>query len=398
MNEASSRSHAIFTIILETEGVVKGNTTSTLGKINLVDLAGSERAFKSSSNNTKDTISESKYINLSLHYLEQVIISLRDKSSKRNKSKHMNRHIPYRNNLLTSLLRDSLGGNSRSSFIVTLSAEKSYFEESMSSSRFGQRCGEVLVQYHANSEISLADQIRNLYLKVREMDSDMQDLERERNILADELYLARQDLKKATAFREVSEIETRYVSEYPDKLKEYVDKTASSHDSCAYISDLSDLAARQELYGVDKAVLVELSVVLGKAVQTQHYSVAKASADEKARIEEEHQRHLEEQRKQEDLAIQREQQRLEAEDRKRRQIVQEMHDKRQAQAKEAALKKAAVELAVAGDEFMKETRGFFKSKNVRLVSLSRDEKSICWRKPNEADDKGKSALLSSFIR
>ena len=46
MNEASSRSHAIFTIILESEGVVKGNTTTTIGKINLVDLAGSERAFK----------------------------------------------------------------------------------------------------------------------------------------------------------------------------------------------------------------------------------------------------------------------------------------------------------------------------------------------------------------
>ena len=46
MNDASSRSHAVFTVILESEGVIKGNTTTTIGKINLVDLAGSERAFK----------------------------------------------------------------------------------------------------------------------------------------------------------------------------------------------------------------------------------------------------------------------------------------------------------------------------------------------------------------
>jgi kinesin family protein 6/9 len=76
MNDASSRSHAIFTIIIESE-VVKddGNIYLCKGKINVVDLAGSERMYKA--RNSAGMMKEARAINLSLHYLEQVIIFLK---------------------------------------------------------------------------------------------------------------------------------------------------------------------------------------------------------------------------------------------------------------------------------------------------------------------------------
>ena len=156
MNNASSRSHAIFTIIVQGDSTivtplenipvwnsddydeVPTNNITTIGKLNLVDLAGSERMYKLQ--NSKNMISEAKSINLSLHYLENVIINLRDANSHHGPviGQHgmpISPHISYRNSILTSILRDSLGGNCKSCFILTLSTEKVHFEESVSTCR-----------------------------------------------------------------------------------------------------------------------------------------------------------------------------------------------------------------------------------------------------------------------
>ena len=102
----------------------------TYGKLNLVDLAGSERLQRSEDGD--HTIRESRGINLSLHYLEQVVVALLHQDTHKNKKKKKNAHIPYRNSVMTSLLRDSLGGNCRTSFIMTLSIERRHFEETLS--------------------------------------------------------------------------------------------------------------------------------------------------------------------------------------------------------------------------------------------------------------------------
>jgi kinesin family protein 6/9 len=62
------------------------------------------------------------YINLSLHYLEQVIVALSEKKRE---------HVPYRNSILTSVLRDSLGGNSITSMIATITLEPTHIQESI---------------------------------------------------------------------------------------------------------------------------------------------------------------------------------------------------------------------------------------------------------------------------
>ena len=77
----------------------------------------SERVSKSNVNGL--LLTEAKYINLSLHYLEQVIVAL----SEKNRS-----HIPYRNSMMTSVLRDSLGGNCMTTMIATCSVDKRNIE------------------------------------------------------------------------------------------------------------------------------------------------------------------------------------------------------------------------------------------------------------------------------
>lgn len=74
-------------------------------------------------------LKEARFINLSLHYLEHVIVSLNEKKA----------HVPYRNSLMTMVLRDSLGGNCKTRMVATISAEEPDLEESISTCRFAQR-------------------------------------------------------------------------------------------------------------------------------------------------------------------------------------------------------------------------------------------------------------------
>ncbi|RXM30310.1 Kinesin-like protein KIF6 [Acipenser ruthenus] len=140
MNQASTRSHCIFTI--HVSGREPGSATVRHSKLHLVDLAGSERVGKTGVGG--QLLTEAKYINLSLHYLEQVIIAL----SEKNRS-----HIPYRNSMMTSVLRDSLGGNCMTTMIATLSVEKRNIDESISTCRFAQRVALIKNEAVLNEEL-----------------------------------------------------------------------------------------------------------------------------------------------------------------------------------------------------------------------------------------------------
>ena len=135
LNQVSSRSHCIFT--LNIKGRDRNSLAEVYSKIHLVDLAGSERVSKSQAEGI--VLTEAKSINLSLTYLEQVIVALNQKS-KYGKTKS---HIPYRNSLLTTLLKDSLGGNCKTVMIATVSVDISNLEETVSTLRFSQRVKKI---------------------------------------------------------------------------------------------------------------------------------------------------------------------------------------------------------------------------------------------------------------
>ena len=104
MNAESSRSHLIFAMLIESTD--KKTKKKTLGKLSLVDLAGSERASKTGA--TKDTLKEGQSINKSLSALGNVISALSSGAD----------FVPYRENLLTMVMSDSLGGNAKTLMCV----------------------------------------------------------------------------------------------------------------------------------------------------------------------------------------------------------------------------------------------------------------------------------------
>uniref|UniRef100_A0A3Q2ZM31 Kinesin family member 6 n=1 Tax=Kryptolebias marmoratus TaxID=37003 RepID=A0A3Q2ZM31_KRYMA len=152
-NQASTRSHCIFTVHLCRRE--PGSATLRRSKLHLVDLAGSDRVSKTGLDG--QLLTEAKYINLSLHYLEQVIIAL----SEKNRS-----HIPYRNSMLTSVLRDSLGGNCMTTMIATLAVDKRNLDESISTCRFAQRVALIKNEAILNEELDPALLIARLKREV----------------------------------------------------------------------------------------------------------------------------------------------------------------------------------------------------------------------------------------
>ncbi|NXW88961.1 KIF6 protein, partial [Alopecoenas beccarii] len=160
MNQASSRSHCIFTIHISSKE--PGSATIRRSKLHLVDLAGSERVAKTGVGG--HLLTEAKYINLSLHYLEQVIIALAEK----NRS-----HIPYRNSMMTSVLRDSLGGNCMTTMIATLSIDRRNIDESISTCRFAQRVALIKNEAVLNEEIDPTLMIVKLKKEIQELKDEL---------------------------------------------------------------------------------------------------------------------------------------------------------------------------------------------------------------------------------
>lgn len=148
MNQYSSRSHSIFQIFVEQKRLSSdGGEVSLRAKFNLVDLAGSEK-WNTRHNMQEQHISELTNINLSLHTLGKCISAL--VSGRSGKSKGGKGHVPYRDSKLTRLLQDSIGGNSRTCLIATLSPSLANTDETISTLKFADRAKQVMVQIHVN--------------------------------------------------------------------------------------------------------------------------------------------------------------------------------------------------------------------------------------------------------
>ena len=133
MNETSSRSHAVFTLTVtqKRHDVETSMDTEKVAKISLVDLAGSERA--TSTGATGARLKEGAEINRSLSTLGRVISALAEVSMGKKKNISM---VPYRDSVLTWLLKDSLGGNSMTAMIAAISPADINFEETLSTLRY----------------------------------------------------------------------------------------------------------------------------------------------------------------------------------------------------------------------------------------------------------------------
>lgn len=136
MNETSSRSHAVFTLTLtqKRHDVETNMAMEKVAKISLVDLAGSERA--TSTGATGARLKEGAEINRSLSTLGRVIAALADLSDKKKKPGKGAGQVPYRDSVLTWLLKDSLGGNSMTAMIAAISPADINYDETLSTLRY----------------------------------------------------------------------------------------------------------------------------------------------------------------------------------------------------------------------------------------------------------------------
>ncbi|CAD8152236.1 unnamed protein product [Paramecium octaurelia] len=158
MNLESSRSHSIFTLQLEQR--TKGMYTRK-SKMNFVDLAGSERQKLTAA--TGDRLKEATNINKSLTVLGLVINSLAENAKK---------FIPYRDSKLTFLLRESLGGNSKTVMIATISAASSSFQETLGTLKFASRAKNIKNQAIINEEIG--GNLDSLKAEIKRLKNELQ--------------------------------------------------------------------------------------------------------------------------------------------------------------------------------------------------------------------------------
>uniref|UniRef100_A0A670J5T6 plus-end-directed kinesin ATPase n=1 Tax=Podarcis muralis TaxID=64176 RepID=A0A670J5T6_PODMU len=138
MNETSSRSHAVFTIVFtqKKHDLETDLSTEKVSKISLVDLAGSERADSTGAKGTR--LKEGANINKSLTTLGKVISALAE-----SKKKKKTDFIPYRDSVLTWLLRENLGGNSRTAMVAALSPADINYDETLSTLRYADRAKQI---------------------------------------------------------------------------------------------------------------------------------------------------------------------------------------------------------------------------------------------------------------
>ncbi|KAK5853302.1 hypothetical protein PBY51_007100 [Eleginops maclovinus] len=172
MNEESSRSHAVFNIILtHTLTDLKSETSGEkVSKLSLVDLAGSERAAKTGA--AGERLKEGSNINKSLSTLGLVISALADQGAGKNRSKF----VPYRDSVLTWLLKDSLGGNSRTAMVATISPAADNYDETLSTLRYADRAKSI-VNHAVVNEDPNARIIRELREEVEKLREQLTEAE-----------------------------------------------------------------------------------------------------------------------------------------------------------------------------------------------------------------------------
>jgi hypothetical protein len=176
MNDTSSRSHSVFTIMLKSirHDMLTDETTERVARIRLVDLAGSERAKATEATGAR--LREGSNINKSLTTLGRVIAALADPKTTRpgKKSKDV---VPFRDSILTWLLKDSLGGNSKTAMIACIAP--SDYDETLSTLRYADQAKRIRTRAIRNEDLvsaaerdaqiaAMAEEIRSLQLSVSE--------------------------------------------------------------------------------------------------------------------------------------------------------------------------------------------------------------------------------------
>ncbi|KAL4891260.1 P-loop containing nucleoside triphosphate hydrolase protein [Aspergillus ambiguus] len=201
MNDTSSRSHAVFTITLKQihHDLSTDETTERTARIRLVDLAGSERA--KSTEATGQRLREGSNINKSLTTLGRVIAALADPKQGRQGKRKGKDIVPYRDSILTWLLKDSLGGNSKTAMIACISPTD--YEETLSTLRYADQAKHIRTQARVNQD----------HLSAAERDQQIAEM-------AETIRTLQLSVSQQAANRRESEVQHEKLEEYQQKVEQ----------------------------------------------------------------------------------------------------------------------------------------------------------------------------------
>ena len=160
-NNVSSRAHCIYTIHVDSKSRT-GTTEKVIhSKLHLVDLAGNERTKKMAN---QSRMIEANFINKSLSFLEQVVVSSCDNKKD---------HVPYRACKLTNLLKNSIGGNCKTVMVANIWPEEAYLEETISTLKFASRMMKVENNAHVNELADPSLLLKKYQREVRDLKQEL---------------------------------------------------------------------------------------------------------------------------------------------------------------------------------------------------------------------------------
>ncbi|KAI4463904.1 kinesin-like protein kif11 [Holotrichia oblita] len=260
MNSSSSRSHAVFTIVVHTREItVEGEELVKTGKLNLVDLAGSENISKSGAIDKRAR--EAGSINQSLLTLGRVIKALTEK----------NTHVPYRESKLTRILQDSLGGRTKTSLIATISSANVHMEETLNTLEYAMRARCIQNRPELNQKISRTALINQYSDTIEKLQRDLVAMRTGTGIFVDEDNYTKLITDHKAQKNEITE-KMNYIKKLESDISDNTEKLQTLQASWVE-------AANNIEYLANEKKILEKDLVLVKEANEQHVRELKVVKD-----------------------------------------------------------------------------------------------------------------------
>ncbi|XP_022088583.1 kinesin-like protein KIF28P [Acanthaster planci] len=255
MNATSSRSHMVITLKFKQMYINEnGQNTTKSSEINLVDLAGSERAKATGA--TGDRLKEGSAINQSLSMLGNVISALADQSMGKNV------RVPYRDSVLTKLLQNALGGNSKTIMIAALSPADINFEETLSTLRYADRAKKI-----QNKAVVNESPTERLIRELREENAKLMKMLKSGGHVgssdADIESLLKENERQMQEMNKTWEHRLQEAREEWEKSQRLGQEESSDYEHHPYIQNVNE---DPHLSGIIKHVILEGTTIVGKGL------------------------------------------------------------------------------------------------------------------------------------
>ncbi|XP_057427168.1 kinesin-like protein KIN-5B [Lotus japonicus] len=270
LNKRSSRSHSVFTItVYVKETVIGDQELIKCGKLNLVDLAGSENILRSGAREGRAR--EAGEINKSLLTLGRVINALVEHSP----------HVPYRDSKLTRILRDSLGGKTKTCIIATITPSAYCLEETLSTLDYASRAKNIKNKPEANQKVSKAVLLKDLYLEIERMKEDVRAAREKNGVYISHERFAKEEAEKKARNEKIEQLENdlnlsekqvdRFRELYLTEQEQRLDLESDLQDCKVNLEKTSkDLHDLQEHYRIVVSTLKEKECTISKLLKSEN--------------------------------------------------------------------------------------------------------------------------------